>query len=386
MLQGVHLTLMMGPVTFSPVPAYLIDALLRVEVTQSAGERSGFQLTFAVSQDSRIQRELLPSGFFDPPRRVVIVVTVNGRSHVLMDGVITRQELNVSGNPGESTLTITGADLTQVMDLIDFSFIPWPAMPDEAVVLIILAKYAAYGIIPQVIPKILTFVTNPLERIPKQEGTDLAFVREMASRAGYVFYIEPGPVPGVNTAYWGPEIKVGVPQPALTVNHDGGSNVDALNFSFDGLSKTLFLLYIQEGNTGAPIPIPVPDITPLNPPLGIKLPIPLSYTTLNRSSGGEEDEEENDTAKRHPIEAASMALAKASKASEVITASGSLDVTRYGHVLKARGLVGVRGAGLAYDGHYFVKSVTHSLQRGEYKQNFTLTRNAHVALTHTLST
>jgi len=62
----------------------------------------------------------------------------------------------------------------------------------------------------------------------------------------------------------------------------------------------------------------------------------------------------------------------------VITASGSLDVLRYGRPLRARGLVGVRGAGFAYDGLYFVKSVTHSLKRGEYKQNFNLTRNAFI--------
>ena len=43
-------------------------------------------------------------------------------------------------------------------------------------------------------------------------------------------------------------------------------------------------------------------------------------------------------------------------------------------MLKARGLVGVRGAGPAFDGLYYVKSVTHSIKRGEYKQSFTLTR------------
>ena len=35
----------------------------------------------------------------------------------------------------------------------------------------------------------------------------------------------------------------------------------------------------------------------------------------------------------------------------------------------------MRGAGSAYDGLYYVKSVTHNIKRGEYKQSFTLTRN-----------
>jgi hypothetical protein len=38
-------------------------------------------------------------------------------------------------------------------------------------------------------------------------------------------------------------------------------------------------------------------------------------------------------------------------------------------------LVGVRGAGFAYDGFYYVDSVTHSIKRGEYKQSFKLSRN-----------
>ena len=38
----------------------------------------------------------------------------------------------------------------------------------------------------------------------------------MAARHGYVFYISPGPLPGMNTGYWGPPIRIGVPQPAIT--------------------------------------------------------------------------------------------------------------------------------------------------------------------------
>ena len=49
---------------------------------------------------------------------------------------------------------------------------------------------------------------------------------------------------------------------------------------------------------------------------------------------------------------------------------------RYGRVLKARQLVGVRGAGPAFDGLHYVDSVTHNIARGQYKQSFTLKRNA----------
>jgi hypothetical protein len=174
----------------------------------------------------------------------------------------------------------------------------------------------------------------------------------------------------MNIGYWGPEIKVGVPQPALNVNMDAHTNVTSLNFTYDGLAKTLYILFIQNLITKVPIPIPIPDITPLNPPLGAKPPLPLhiKFITNEPDQGG--------TAKLTPIQAALIGLAKAAKGSDVISGSGALDVLRYGRVLKARQLVGVRGAGIAYDGLYYVKSVTHNIKHGEYKQSFSLTRNA----------
>lgn len=74
-------------------------------------------------------------------------------------------------------------------------------------------------------------------------------------------------------------------------------------------------------------------------------------------------------------------MAYASQHSDAVTGDGSLDVSRYGRVLKARQLVGVRGAGDAFDGLYYVKSVSHSIERGEYKQNFSLARNGLLSTT-----
>ena len=57
-----------------------------------------------------------------------------------------------------------------------------------------------------------------------------------------------------------------------------------------------------------------------------------------------------------------IGLARAAQNAEAVIGDGSLDVLRYGGVLQARQLVGVRGAGPAYDGLYYVKSVTHNDQ------------------------
>ena len=377
MLKGIYLTLMMGPAVAVPVPKVVADALTGVQVTTASGSRSGFQLTFTLAKNSPLVTTLIPAGFFDPLIRVIIVVTVGGLPNVIMDGLITQQQVTVSNDAGQSTLTVTGEDVSRAMDLIDFTGIPYP-MPAEARVALMIAKYAVLGIIPAVIPSVLLDVPIPVERIPKQQGTDFAYINQLADDVGYVFYVEPGPAPGVNVAYWGPEVKVGVPQPALNVNMDAETNVEALNFTLDGMSKTLYILYIQNLLTKAPIPIPIPDITPLNPPLGARPPIPHQVKFIP----DKESEKDNDApAKYSPIQAALIGLAKAAKSADAVSASGSLNVLRYGRVLKARSLVGVRGAGMAYDGLYYVKSVTHDIKHGEYKQSFTLSRNALISTT-----
>jgi hypothetical protein len=66
---------------------------------------------------------------------------------------------------------------------------------------------------------------------------------------------------------------------------------------------------------------------------------------------------------------------------DVLTATGNLNSLQYGNILQPRGLVGLRGVGYNHDGLYYVKRVTHDIRKGQYKQNFTLTREGKGALT-----
>ena len=364
MLKGVHLTLMIGPAVAVPVAPSVLEALTDVQVTSSSEGRSGFQLSFNISTHSPLHTLfLLSGGSIFPIVRVIIIATVNGTPDVLMDGVVTRHEISPGSDAGHATLTVTGEDLSLLMNYIDFSGFPYPALPAEAQVALILAKYAVLGIVPLVIPSPLIDIALPIERIPRQQGKDLEHIKKLADDVGYVFYIDPGPAPGMNVAYWGPDLKLGTPQRALNVDLDAHTNVESVSFSFDGDSKKLPVVYIQNPMAKVPIPIPIPDITPFSPPLGLIPPVPKGIEPIT------------ETAKYSPIRGLLVGMAMAAKSSQAVSATGTLDVSRYGRVLKARKLVGVRGAGTAFDGLYYVKSVTHKIKRGEYKQNFTLSRN-----------
>jgi hypothetical protein len=305
--------------------------------------------------------------------RVVISAIVNGVTNVLIDGVITENHIAPGDKGSSSTVTLMGKDLTVLMDQSILSGFPFPAMPAEARVTVLLLKYSILGVLPIVIPSVLLFVPLPIDQIPSQQGTDLQYIRYLADQAGYVFYIDPGPAPGISKAYWGPQVKVGTPQPALNIDMDAYTNVENMRFSFDQQKNRIPLVYIYNSETGVSIPIPLPPITPLNPPLGLIPPLPTNLLPPDLTPL------RDDLAKKPIPQAIMMGMAAAAQNAEAVNCEGSLDVARYGGVLKARQLVGVRGAGVAFDGLYYVKSVKHRIKRGEYKQDFTLTRNGLVS-------
>ena len=298
----------------------------------------------------------------------IIVATINATQEVMMDGVITNHQVTAGSQPGESILTMTGEDLSKVMDLVDFSGLPFPAMPSNARVVVMIAKYAMFGIIPAVVPSPYLDVVLPTAMIPAQDGTDRKYIQLLAKKAGYVFHMIPGPKLGMNKAYWGPPVYWGKEQPALNLDMDAHKNVESLNMSFNTADAAMPTVYVQNKLSKFPIPVPIPKVNPLRKPLGLVPPSITKFTPMR------------DTAKLPVVNALLLGIAEAAQSADAVTASGSLDVARYGRILKARALVGVRGAGDAFDGLYFVKRVTSTFKRGEFKQSFELSRNALVPI------
>ena len=369
MLKGIDLTVLIGPTLPIPPPRSVMDALTSVQVNSGKG-RSGFQLTFTVGKQSQVLTTLVPVGYFDPiVTRIIIMVTLRGLPNVLMDGVVTRQEVSASNEPGHFTLTVTGEDLSVLMDIVELSK-PFPSMPEVAQVYAALAPYAMFGVVPIAIPPIITTVRLPTSRHETQMATDFAYVTALARRCGYVFYVEPGPLPFSSIAYFGPDTRLPIPQAALSVNMDAHSNVDSLSFALDGLSKKVRVYVIMDPITHKiPLPIPVPNVNVFKPPMGLRPTVP---SKVEFSCSGSQ---------LQPDEMARDILGFMMNNSDSVTGNGSLDVLRYGRILRSRMMVGVRGASLAYDGMYYVDSVTHNIKRGEYKQNFTLSRDGLISNT-----
>jgi hypothetical protein len=365
-LSGLSLTLLIGPTVPVPAPRPLLEALESIEVTQADEGRSGFQMIFKLGKGGQgfmdyalfAANPLLRISF-----RVIVVLTVGAIPQVLMDGIITDQQVQPAQGDTPTTLTITGEDISVMMDREEKD-VEHPAQPEMVIALKIIAQYARFGLIPLVIPPPSVDVPIPVERTPVQQTTDLKYLVELAERFAYVFYVVPGPLPATNTAYWGPPIRIGIPQPALTVDMGAATNVESINFQYDGLKATRISGSVQDRQSNQRIP--VQTFLSTRPPLAA-LPALMNVDFIREKVFRAE-------AGLNVAQAMAQAQAETEQSTDVVTAEGEVNAVRYGHLLQARGLVGLRGAGYSYDGLYYVKQVATSIRKGEVRQKFTLTR------------
>jgi hypothetical protein len=296
------------------------------------------------------------------------VVTFSATPRVLMDGIITNHQLAPQG--GGATLTVTGEDVSVMMDMEEKTA-EHPAQDETVIALKLIATYAQYGLIPLVLPPPTLNAPLPIEQIPVQTAvTDLRYLNQLAERYGYVFYVTPGPAPLTNTAYWGPPIRVGLPQGALNVDLGPETNVDTVSFQNNALSPTLVSTRVRDRQTGQDLP--VQTFAGTRPPLSGQPSVLANQPNVRRI--------QPQTSGLNALQAYARAQGATDASVDAVSASGTLDALRYGNILQPRALVGLRGAGYTYDGNYYVQSVTHTIERGSYKQRFSLRREGVGAL------
>lgn len=363
-LFGLHLQLMLGETLPTPAPLKVSEALQSVEVTAKDSDRSGFQMVFQVGRGLADRKDfaLLTEAKLRPFNRVVLSVLFGVTPQPIMDGIITKHQLAPSDEPGASKLTVTGEDVSVMMDLEKVQR-PYPQLGDNLIVGLILLPYMIdYGIVPQIMVPSDPLVRPVTEQTRSQTSkeTDRDFITKLAAKHGFVFYVEPGPTPLANFAYWGPPPRLTLPQPALSVNMGPGSNVETMSFSYNELSPKALTYTKSDGGSETV------DSYSRRPPLAARVPDPRQSDFLGDGPDGE-----TDAAKRV------RAQGEVDKSFDnVVTAEGTLDALRYGRILKPRSLVDVRGAGDSFDGRFYVKSVTHTIdvKKGLYKQKFSLSR------------
>jgi len=361
-----RLSVFVGGTVPLPLPPPLLGRLRSAKVTMTDGERSAFTLEFDAGR-TRASGALDPPGFgsaLRPFTRVALTVTMGAVPSPLIDGIVTDVRLVPGTGPGDATQLVTGEDVSYLLDQVERDE-ELPGLSDQMQVYTILTPYASQRITPAVTPPAVFQPAAVSDRIPSQHGTDLAHLTDLARRNGYVAYIKPGLPPGPSIFYWGPPIRAGLPQAALTVDSGPATNVTQISFRTDALAPTLISGAVTDRTTGQVVQITTPGSTRL----------PLSAQPLLLVNRGDVKERRLRDAGSEAVGAFVRALAQVDQSIDAVIAEGSVDGLRYGAPLRPGGLVGVRGAGLSHDGLWYVRRVEHNLSAGTYTQAFTLARD-----------
>lgn len=374
-LEGaLRLSVLAGRTLPVPLPLDLVERLRSATVTETDDERSVFSLVLDGGRERAPQSFEGPFAGSSPLSsfsRVVLVLSFGAIPQVLFDGIVTETRLDPSGDA--TTLTVTGEDVGVLLDREERD-VEHPALDDYPVVLKILAPYAAKGLLPGAVPPPTMNPPLPIDRIPTQHGTDLEHLTALAHRHGYVTYVIPGPAPGVSTVYWGPPVRAGVPQGALAVAMGPDSNVTEVNFRTEATTPATVSGSVRDRTTGSATPVMAPAST--RPPLGA---VPFAA-----ANAGDVRRRRLRGATSDSVAAQARAQADVDRSNDAVVAEGKADGGRYGGVLRPRGLVGMRGAGLSHDGVWYVRKVVHTLAPGRYEVAFTLARDGHGAVTPVL--
>lgn len=376
LISGVQLALLIGPTVPLPAPESLTVALDAVEVSHSDTGRSGFQLTFRAGRGQgfgALDYPLLRSRLLRPFSRVILVARVGALPRVLIDGVIGDVQFNPGDSPGTASLTVSGEDLTALMDMEE-RIADYPSQNEPMIAARILARYARYGVTPLIVPPPSLDLPLPIERVPVQHGTDLSYLKQMAARFAYDFYLMPGPLPGASVAYWGPPRRIGAPQRALTTGMGAADNLLSISFQYDGGAAEEVDGQVVDRRSGRTFPV-----------RSVAVPfLPLARTPPALAQSQVRKVLPDKTEVLTVVDALLRAQSRTNASlAGVVSASGQLDAVRYGGLLEVRRLVGVRGVGDTFDGIYYVQRVSHTIspRDGAYRQSFTLTREGVGAIT-----
>ena len=290
----------------------------------------------------------------------------------VFDGYVTSIDLDIGSEPGNSRIEVAGMDTSVLMSLEE-KIATWKDMSDSDIVQQIVS---GYGVSVQA-DTTLT-VHQETDTTIVQRGSDIQFVRDLATRNGLEFYFETDPNSGTVTAYFRAPQLDGTPQPDLAIQFGDQSNLRSFTARLTGqrpLAVKIEQIDVHQNsvNTAQASSTQLTELgaTDANALVGG----PLNSLVVPKDMQAQMLVLGPPTSNATEME--TVAQAVRDEASWFIIARGEINSDAYQTVLRPHRLVLVKGAGKAYSGKYHVTSVIHELKGdGTYTQSFEARRNA----------
>ncbi len=375
----------------APLDGDTIAALGSVTVELNTDEPSTASLTFALNKSSTGAWSLVDDGTFTPFAELEVHLGFGGGAGALgsalgglfgggsagdgLTPVFAGYVVDVAAKFGDeaasATLSVSAGDAC-VLLASEEKVASWPDQADSDIVQAIVGGYGL-AVTAQATATVHAAATTTIV----QRGSDLAFVRRLARRNGYEFYVAPDDS-GTPTAYFQPPQLDGTPQQTLALQFGDDSNLRTFSTKLTGrkpLAVKTAQLDVDSGSVNAAT-VTDSDYTLLGATdAGTLVGDPLGGLVTPSENLAEMRVLGPPSADAGELQA--LAQAVRDEASWVLSASGEINAEAYGSVLLPHRTVLVKGAGKAYSGTYYVVRVVHELAGdGRWTQRFEALRNA----------
>jgi hypothetical protein len=197
---------------------------LSVQVIEELNQPTTYRLRYEFSSESG-DYPLLSDSHLEPESDLAVMVMVDMVPKFLVAGPVMRQELTVVNGGSGAKLEVVGADRSIAMDREDKAKV-WSNVTDSLAVMAVLAEH-------QLVPDVSMTSTlhTEFKHSLVQRETDLRFVRRLARRNGFWFWIT-SEAPMVNVAHFKRFAPSGSPDVEFKLNSDK-ANVDQVAIRWD---------------------------------------------------------------------------------------------------------------------------------------------------------
>jgi phage protein D len=339
----------------------LYKCIQSITVNEDLDEGSSFEILLSLCKKDDGAWPHLDDENLRPWNRITIIAAFKDRADTIIDGYISHVTPTANGQTATMTVKISGVDGSYAMNILERCKV-WTGKTYEEVAKEII-EAPRYGFIAVLPEEGGTAAAGPPPSIV-QRATDHRFLRELARRKGYEFYMLGG-----KGYFRSPDLS-GTPQKVIAVNFGDETNCTDFHVEVDGTRPTEAIMRRIDPLTGQPqiasataSGLPSLGTTPLS---DLRGQAQLEQTrVVVRRQGAATEAQMNDFVqgllRRHGW---------------WVKATGKLNGLVYGRALRSKKLVTIKGLGRSYNGNYYVRKVMHRLGPRTYTMGFEAVRNA----------
>lgn len=328
----------------------------QIEVVEKWGEPIRYHLHYGVDIVDGDFPLLVDDGLA-PGTEIGVFVSTDSGTQCLVKGPVYAQDVRLNGGGTGSSLVVHGSDNTLKMARVDRSKI-WPDGNDTSVVRSILSSS---GIINVEADETATSYSMDKHALV-QRGDDLSFIRKLARRNGFLFWITYDDDAREIAHFRKPQL-LDLAEPELIINLDD-ANVDEVKISWNverpdavtGLQLDLNNLSDVDGATSDSA-LEILGSQNLAAIRGAQFTTHLSVAADDVGD----------------MQARAQGLL--TESNWFIQAVCATSTNRLKDVIRSHQVVNLRGAGSRYSGHYFVSEVSHFIDSGAHLMSISMVRN-----------